>query len=108
MTNHVNYLVQNRPSQNVEDLPSEKRSVDLWLEGIDDESSLQSGPRQFWDDADTKAIQKAFKNFKKCPTKAEMRDMFLKKESLAPICKKEGFSRCYEKVKTVMKRLLKK
>ena len=34
-----------------------------------------------------------------------MREMFNDKERLAAICTKEGFSRCYEKVKSIMKKM---
>ena len=107
VTNFVNYLVASRPSKDVEELPEERVEVDEWLEGIDVESSKTSGSRQFWDDADTKTIEKEFKKFKKCPSKGVMKEMFLKSDSLARICDKEGFSRCYEKVKAVMKKLTK-
>ena len=105
MTNFVNYLVAIRPSKDVEELPEERVEVDKWLEGIDAQSSLTSGGRQFWDDADTKTLQKVFKKFEKCPSKGVMREMFFKDELLAPICEKEGFNRCYEKVKSLMRRL---
>lgn len=105
VTNFVNYLVASRPSEDVKDLPEERVEVDEWLEGIDVESSLKSGSRQFWDEADTKTIEKEFKKVKKCPTKRELKVLFLKNERLAAICDKEGFARCYEKVKSIMKRL---
>ena len=107
MTNFVNYLVASRPLEDVEDLPEERVEGNEWLEGIDVESSLKSGSRQFWDEADTKTIEKEFKKVKQCPTKRELKVLFLKNECLAAICDKEGFARCYEKVKSIMKRLKK-
>ena len=107
VTNYVNYLVAGRPSQDVKDLPEDKVQVDQWLEGLDADSSVRPGSRQFWDDANTKTIEKEFKKYKNCPTKGELKNIFLKNERLAAICDKEGFARCYEKVKSTMKRLRK-
>ena len=105
VTNFVNYLIVSRPSNatDLSDLPTEPVKVDKWL----DEESLKSGPRQYWDTEDTRTLETEFSKFKKSPTKKEMRDMFTKNEHLAAICTKEGFDRCYEKVKTIMKKMKK-
>ena len=42
--------------------------------------------------------------FDSCPTKDVIRDMFNKDDDLMDIKEKEGFARCYEKVKSMMKK----
>ena len=71
---------------------------------VEDDDSLKSGPRQFWDDEDTRAIHRHFKKFDSCPSKDVIRDMFQKDDELFTIQEKEGFNRCYEKVKSIMKK----
>jgi len=104
VTNYVNYLVittSNVPD--LSDLPSKPVRVDKWL----DDQSLKSGPRQHWDTEDTRILETEFCKFNKSPTKQEIKEMFTTNECLAAICTKEGFNRCYEKEKTIMKKLAK-
>lgn len=91
--NFVNYLFDTRPVKEPNDLP-----VDECLYEEDD-VSVKSGPRQYWDDEDTKAIEKEIRHLEKCPSKHQIQDMSQKNEHLFRILEKEGFSRCYEKVK---------
>ena len=97
--NHINYLIKKRPALAPEQLPARS---DAW--DIDEEVSLKSGPRQAWDDQDTKQIIKAFKDFKTCPPKDQIGKMFSNSDDLLRIWEKEGFNRCYEKVKSIMKK----
>lgn len=106
VVNMINYLIETRPRTKPEDLPAKKPEVTDWL--CDDSVSLKSGPRQHWDDKDTQAIERIFTRFDSCPTKDVIRDMFNKDDELMDIKEKEGFTRCYEKVKSMMKKKKKK
>ena len=97
--NHVNYLIQKKPALAPKQLPAKR---DEW--DIDADVSEKSGPRQAWDDVDTKQIIKAFKDFKSCPSKDQIRKIFNSSDNLFGILEKEGFTRCYEKVKSIKKK----
>lgn len=87
VTNFLNYLVISRPSNVADssDLATEPVKVDLWL----DDKSLKSSPCQYWDTEDTRTLETEFSEFKKCPTKQEMREMFTNNKRLAAICTKK-------------------
>lgn len=112
VSNHLNYIIDSRPTINTQDDPVEKQKPDKWLEGISDDentstlqsSSFQSGHRQYWDNEDTASIEKRFASFNSCPSKYEIRSIFNATHELSAILAKEGFSRCYEKVKGLMKK----
>ena len=101
VTNFVNYLVSKRPFE-VEGLPTQAIEVEEWLD--DQSSSLKSDQRMHWDQRDTQAMEREFRRFRKCPPKQQLRQMFTVNARLAAICKKEGFSRCYEEVKSIMRK----
>lgn len=97
--NHINYLIQKKPALAPKQLAAKRGEWD-----IDADVSVKSGPRQAWDDMDTKQVVKAFKDFKSCPPKDQIRKMFNNSDNHLGILEKEGFARCYEKVKSIMKK----
>ena len=80
--NLVNYLIEKRPCVKPEDL----LVVEDWE--VEDDESLKSGPRQFWDDEDIQAIHRHFMKFDSCPSKDVIRDMFQTDEELFTIQEK--------------------
>ena len=60
--------------------------------------------REVWSPVDTAAIAQHPEGFKTCPTKSTIRKLSEDSKELYEIMVREGFSRCYEKVKNLMKK----
>ena len=108
---HLNYLMGLTPARKPPTTPPKKvtEKVDHWLEGLEDEapstSSRQSDKsRSWWSDEQTTIIERHFAKFDRVPTKSTIKSEFLSYDALKDIMKEEGFTRCYEKVKSTFKK----
>lgn len=103
--NYLNYQIgKARPKEPPSTQMSSSEKTDLWLYDSDHESSMQSGHHQSWDERDTSVIEHHFKQYISCPTKDKIKRIFNAEEDLYEIMHREPFSRCYEKVKNVIKK----
>jgi len=66
--------------------------------------SNNSGLRKVWSQHDVAVIEAKFKGLKKVPPKGEILTKFREDPVLSHILEREGQSRCYEKVKTLLRR----
>ena len=89
----------------IQEVPAEERTQ-AWVSNENDYSSITSGYRIKWHPDDAEIIENAFKTFQKCPKKSEIEAKFNEDEQLLEIMK-QGFSRCYEKVKNTFKKMKK-
>lgn len=64
--------------------------------------SIESGFRKVWSPPDVAVIESKFKGVTKVPPKREILATFRKDPVLAHILEREGETRCYEKVKTLL------
>ena len=69
-----------------------------------DETASRTSVREVWSAEDTATITEHLKQFQRCPDKATIEQLFDGSDELSNIMEKEGFSRCYEKVKNIMKK----
>ena len=104
----VNYLTyQQRKSPDRPHPPSSTVStfsrVGKWVSAIEETASRTSS-REVWSAEDTAMITGHLKKFQRCPDKATIEQLFDESGQLANIVEREGFSRCYEKVKNIMKK----
>ena len=60
--------------------------------------------REVWNAEDTEIISKDLAKFKTCPTKNIIRELFDIWDDLREIVEREGFPRCYKKVKNIQKK----
>ena len=79
------------------------------LDNLDDDDgiaslSIESGLRRIWSTHDTAVIEARFKSKTKAPSKKEILETFASDDVLRHILQREGGDRCYEKVKTILKR----
>ena len=65
-------------------------------------SSTSSSIRK-WNSTDELAIREAFSEFNKCPKKGMIEYTFQRNEELTEIMERNGFTRCYEKVKNIFR-----
>lgn len=109
VVNHVNYLIDKRPNPTLKDLPAEKPAkVDTWLDDFDDPSSRSSGRRESWSEADTKAMQRKFRNYDSLPSTATIRQLCQSDDQLYTILNREGWTRTYTKIKNLFKKKARK
>lgn len=105
VVNHVNYLIDKRPNPTLKDLPAETPAkVDTWLDDFDDPSSRSSGTRESWSEADTKAMQRKFRNYDSLPSTATIRQLCQSDDQLYTILNREGWRRTYTKIKNLFKK----
>ena len=104
----ANYLAyQQRRSPDRPHRPSSTVStfsrVGKWVSALDETASRVS-LREVWSAEDTATITEHLEQFKRCPEKATIEQLFDESDQLRKILEREGFSRCYEKVKNLMKK----
>lgn len=66
--------------------------------------SIESGLRKVWGVHDISVIEAKFKGMKKVPKKLEILQIFQDDVVLSHILDREGPNRCFEKVKTLLRR----
>ena len=69
-----------------------------------EETASRVSSREVWSAEDTAVITERLKKFQRCPDKATIEHLFDESDQLANIVEREGFNRCYEKVKNIMKK----
>ena len=69
-----------------------------------DETASRTSSRAVWSEEDTAVITGRLKKFQRCPDKATIEQLFHESDQLASIVEREGFNRCNEKVKNIMKK----
>lgn len=72
-----------------------------WINFLDEMLSTTT-TREVWATEDTETISRYLEQFKTCPTKTTIRELFHDSDELRDILERKGFSRCYEKVKNLM------
>lgn len=78
----------------------------LWVKANSVTSNVSK--RFSWAKTDEEIIKIAFREYESCPNKATINSVFAKTPGMKDILDRNGYSRCYEKVKTVYKQKLKK
>ena len=63
--------------------------------------SSATSSKHKWNSKDVLAIREAFSEFKKCPKKGMIEHTFQRNKELSEIMERNGFIRCYEKVKNI-------
>ena len=104
----ANYLAyQQRKSPDQPHPPSSTVStftrVGKWVSAIEETASRVSA-REVWSAEDTAIITEHLKKFQRCPDKPTIEQLFDESDQLANIVEREGFNRCNEKVKNIMKK----
>ena len=74
-----------------------------WVSNLDETASTTT-TREVWNARDTEIISRCLEQFTTCPTKNVIRELFEDWDDLWEIEQREGFPRCYEKVKNLMKK----
>ena len=82
--------------------PSEEKTR-RWLSG-ENASSLSSRSKTKWNLLDEEVLEKAFQKCEKCPRKSQIEETLAGHPQLAEIVERNTFSRCYEKVKNILKK----
>ena len=77
--------------------------VGKWVSALEKTASRVS-LREVWSAEDTATITEHLKQFKRCPEKATIEQLLDESDQLRKILEREGFNRCYEKVKNIMKK----
>lgn len=102
VSNYIAYQQRKNPSQShpPSSIASMQSRVGNWVSALDETASTHSG----WSSADSATISSYLEQFKTCPNKETITDLFNDYQDLQDIMRREGFSRCYEKVKNLMKK----
>ena len=66
--------------------------------------TIQSGVRRVWSPHDVSVIEAKFKGEKRAPLKRDILSTFQHDPVLAHILEREGATRCYEKIKNLLRR----
>ena len=105
VTNYIAYQQRKNPSHShaPSSVASVRSRVGNWVSALDETASTHSG-REPWSPADSVTISHYLEQYKTCPNKETKRELFQDYQDLQEIMKREGFSRCYEKVKNLMKK----
>ena len=105
VSNYLSYQQRKNP-----DLPHPPSStistftrVGKWVSALD-ETASRTSVREVSSAEDTATITEHLKQFQRCPDKATIEQLFDGSDELSNVMEKEGFSRCYEKVKNIMKK----
>ena len=89
--------------QSVEAVDSSSKTSE-WLDMSSETSSKQQRRRFLWAQEDEEEIMKEFMAFRTYPVKAVILDCFKTTPSLKEIAERNGYNRCYEKVKNLFKK----
>ena len=104
----VRYFWKIRPSVNPEDLPQETASqrTAAYVHTVPERppSTIESG-RVEWDEEETVAIQEVLKDLDKCPSKAQIQQLFSRNTILSRILKENTAERVKNKVKNEFRKL---
>ena len=103
--NYISYKQRKNP-----DLPHPPSStasatsrVGRWVSDLAETRSTTS-VREAWNDEDTDAITQHLSSYMSCPPKTTLQELFQSSDQLRAIMDREGFSRCYEKSKNIMRK----
>ena len=104
----ANYLTyQQRKSPDQPHPPSSTVSTftraGKWVSAIE-ETATRVSAREVCSSEDTAVITEHLKKFAQCPDKPTIEQLFDESDQLANIVEREGFNRCYEKVKNIMEK----
>ena len=69
-----------------------------------EETASRVSAREVWSAENTAVITEHLKKFAQCPDKPTIEQLFDESDQLANIVEREGFNRCYEKVKNIMEK----
>ena len=105
--NHIRYQ-QRKTAKTTLSIMQKKQAktsetTDEWLVKTTDVRSLSGHSRTQWDQADTEELEEFYVNFTVCPDKSQIL-AHMESSRLKHILDKEGFSRCYQKVKNLFKK----
>ena len=105
--NHLRYQ-QRKSAKTTLSIIKKKQAKTLdrrnkWLVQTTDVKSLGSHSRTQWEQADTEGLEEFYANFKVCPDKSQIL-AHMESNRLKSILDKEGFARCYQKVKNIFKK----
>ena len=89
--------------QSVEAVDSRSKTSE-WLDMSSETSSKQQRRRFLWAQEDEEEIMKEFMAFRTYPVKAVILDCFKTTPCLKEIADRNGYNRCYEKVKSLFKK----
>ena len=105
VSNYLSY--QQRKNPDLPHPPSSTAStftrVGKWVSALE-ETASRTSVREVWSAEDTATITEHLKQFQRCPDKTTIEQLFDGSDELSSIMEKEGFSRCYGKVKNIMKK----
>ena len=94
-----------RPEELVASDPMQETSNWVQASSVAAASTTSTSLRSRWMDEDTQTITSCFTRlYDKCPSKADIQLQFESTDELAEILEREGWTRCYEKVKSIMKK----
>ena len=103
--NYISYKQRKNP-----DLPHPPSStasatsrVGRWVSDLAETRSTTS-VREAWNDEDTDTITQHLSSYMSCPPKTTLQELFQSSDQLRAIMEREGFSRCYEKSKNIMRK----
>ena len=100
----VKYLQKLQMEQGLESLEEVDRKSRTSNPNVSSDTSSRRRKRFLWAEEDEKVIMKEFMDFQSCPVKAVILDCFKSTLSLKEIAERNGYDRCYEKVKTMFKK----
>ena len=100
----VKYLQKLQMEQGLESLEEVDRKSRTSNPNVSSETSSRQRKRFLWAEEDEQVIMKEFMDFQSCPVKAVILDSFKSTPSLKEIAERNGYDRCYEKVKTMFKK----
>ena len=105
ITNYISY--KQRKSPDLPHPPSSTASatsrVGRWVSDLAETTSTTS-VREPWNAEDTDVITQHLKSYTSCPPKTTLQELLQSSDQLRAIVDREGFSRCYEKSKNIMRK----
>ena len=106
VSNFISYQQRRNPDPSPRPLSSTFSAtsrVGRWVSNLDETTSTTT-LREVWSATDTETITRRLAEFTTCPSKNTIRELFDDWDDLRQIEQREGFPRCYEKVKNIMKK----
>ena len=107
VVDHVHYLQKKRRDEKTTTAPKEAQPKSQF-DFEDYSTKSTSEGRRFWDEQDSLLVENAFKDVVAVPKRAEIKAVFMKDVDLQEIWSSEGANRCYDKVKSIIRKRLRK
>ena len=105
VVDHLHYLQKKRRDEKTTRAPKEAQPESQFdFEG--DSTKSVSERRCFWDEQDSLLIENVFKDVVAVPKRAEIKVVFMNDEDLQEIWSSEGADRCFDKVKSIIRKRL--